>query len=151
MKLKLIMLILSITLMILLLLCVTRLNKISYECHANIRLTRKTTNGYLSSNITVSLFPSEGYYTLTGNIYDKEKSYVVRRDGYFSRTGVNKNSVVIEREVILPGDNIDNDIWEKYFIPRPIGVRFYLDIKPLISNLYYVAQPSSPLYICVAS
>lgn len=123
-----------------------------FECHANLRFEANYMGDSIYANLFVNLFPRNGYSTISGGVRTKDKVYVIHRDVYFTGiTSENVEEITIKKEVILPGDDMDEKLWDKLFAPRPVGVPFYIQIKNIKDNLYYVTLPSSPLYTCVAS
>jgi hypothetical protein len=129
--------------------------KKTYECHANLRHSADTLDGYITSNMNISFIPEDGYFTIIGKITVNNHLYNVHRDGYMVRENDaiegSGSQVKIVKEVLLPADDVDNDIWTKYFSPRPIGSTFYLEFRPLFGNLYLVTMPSIPLMVCAST
>lgn len=120
------------------------------QCHANIRYTTMDDGQELKSNMTVEIFFKAGYASVTGDIQLDDTLYSVRRDIYF-RKEIQSGATVLAKEIILPGDNVNNALWVRFFIPRPYNTPFFSHFEKLTGNLYYVGLASSPYFICVGS
>lgn len=120
------------------------------QCHANIRYTTIDDGQVLKSNMTLEIFFKAGYATVTGDIQLGDNKYSVRRDIYFIKDSPSA-ATVLAKEIILPGDNVNNALWERFFIPRPNKTPFFSHVEKLTGNLYYVSLASSPYFICVGS
>jgi len=120
------------------------------KCHANIRYNIIDGGKEIKSNISIDIFFKAGYASVTGGIQLDNTLHHVRRDLYFEKEN-HSGATILTKEIILPGDNISNELWEHFFIPRPYNTPFFSHIEKLTGNLYYVGLASSPYFICVDS
>ncbi|MHA0949046.1 hypothetical protein [Enterobacter ludwigii] len=120
------------------------------QCHANIRYNTIDNGKMLKSNMTLEIFFNAGYASVTGEIQLDDTQYSVRRDIYFKKVE-QSGATVLTKEIILPGDNVSDELWERFFIPRPYNTPFFSHFEKLTGNLYYVGLASSPYFICAGS
>lgn len=120
------------------------------QCHANIRYSTIDNGQALKSNMTVEIYFKAGYASITGDIQLGDSLYSVKRDIYYKKVE-QSGAVVLDKEITLPGDNVDNALWERIFIPRPYKTPFFSHVEKLTGNLYYISLSSSPYFICAGS
>lgn len=120
------------------------------QCHANIRYNTTDNGQVLKSNMNLEIFFKSGYASISGDIQLDNNQYSVRRDIYFKKEG-QSGATVLAKEIILPGDNVSNELWVRFFIPRPYNTPFFSHFEKLTGNLYYVGVASSPYFICAGS
>lgn len=122
----------------------------SLQCHANIRYNITDNGQVLKSNMNLDIYFKSGYASISGDIQLDNNKYSVRRDIYFKKEG-QSGAILLTKEIALPGDNVSNELWVRFFIPRPYNTPFFSHFEKLMGNLYYVGLASSPYFICVGS
>jgi len=120
------------------------------QCHANIRYTTMDDGQVLKLNIALEIFFKAGYASVIGDIQLDDTQYSVRRDIYFKKEN-QFGAITLAKEIILPGDNVNNALWVRFVIPRPYNTPFFSHFEKLTGNLYYIDLASSPYFICAGS
>jgi hypothetical protein len=112
-------------------------------------------------NIDINLFASiiftirgEGLLEVTGTYTQDNQQYLVNRRIIFTHKHSELNGMkktTITREVVTPGDNVPEELWQKYILPERLGVEFYTELKEVNKNAVFFQGLSNPLFVCVLS
>jgi hypothetical protein len=95
-----------------------------------------------------------GEFVAVGSLSGSGHNYVVSRRIFITIErsnfkGVTKSTII--HEVRHPIDNIPDDLWRKYILPEVPGIAFYMEMRKLGNDLYFIKGLTSPHFVCAVA